>query len=258
MNPLSALFGVAVAARNAAYDRGFIPTHKLSQPVVSIGNISVGGSGKTPFVIALGELLSARGIAFDVLSRGYRRETLGALPVAATGNPRHFGDEPVLIASRLGVPVVVAARRTDAGRLAEATYKSSLHLLDDGFQHRQLARQFDIVLLSARDLEDVLLPVGRLREPLKALRRADAVVLGDDIPGESLEAALPALPARVWRVRRVLALPEPRPLRPVVFCGIAHPKQFFTQLRSLGIDAAREIAYNDHYSYDARKDMRQA
>jgi len=251
MNPLSVIFSAVVAARNAVYDRGLAAQQNLCHPVVAIGNLNVGGSGKTPFAIALGELFARRGIAIDVLSRGYGRESTGALAVTAESDPRQVGDEPVLIASRLGVPVVVAAERIIAGRLAETLYPARLHLLDDGFQHRQLVRQFDIVMLSGRDMEDNLLPVGRLREPLSSLRRADAIILAEDVPAEALDAKLPGLGARIWRVRRTLLLPEPRPFRPVVFCGIAQPEPFFAQLRALGVNAAKEIIFRDHYGYSA-------
>ena len=119
MNPLSSLYGIATAARNNLYDRGILKSQKLSCPVISVGNISVGGSGKTPFVIMLGELLKQRGIAFDVLSRGYGRETRGAMLVDPNGTSRDFGDEPLLIARRLGCPVIVGESRYQAGKLAE-------------------------------------------------------------------------------------------------------------------------------------------
>ena len=107
MNFLSSIFGLGVHARNALYDRGRLRARSLQGPVVSIGNLSVGGSGKTPFVIALGELLKARSIRFDVLARGYRRRTRGVLLVETDGSAADFGDEPLLIARRLGVPVIV-------------------------------------------------------------------------------------------------------------------------------------------------------
>ena len=147
MNPLSAIFGAGVAIRNALYDRDVFPVKKLARPVVSIGNISVGGSGKTPFVIALGQLLAERGIAFDVLSRGYGRSSTEIAVVDPDGSPAQFGDEPLLIARKLQSPVIVGADRYQAGLLAEQKFASKLHLLDDGFQHRRLHRDFDIVLL---------------------------------------------------------------------------------------------------------------
>ncbi|HYL91971.1 MAG TPA: tetraacyldisaccharide 4'-kinase, partial [Alphaproteobacteria bacterium] len=159
MNPLSAAFGAGVALRNFCYGHGVFKSRKLARPVISVGNISVGGSGKTPFVIALGQLLRDRGIEFDVLSRGYGRSSGEAAVVHPEGRPEQFGDEPLLIARRLHVPVIVGASRYSAGLLAERQFNSKLHLLDDGFQHRRLHRDFEIVLLQSADLDDTLLPV---------------------------------------------------------------------------------------------------
>src|SRR5271166_5073441 len=187
VNPLSALYGAAVRVRNELYDRGMITVQRLQGPVVSIGNLAVGGSGKTPFLILLGELLKQRGVAFDVLSRGYRRQTQGVAIADPGGSARDFGDEPLLIARKLGVHVVVGEDRRQAGELAEATFGPQLHLLDDGFQHRQLARDFDVVLITSTDAQDSLLPTGRLREPVASLVRADAVVLTNDTPTDGLK-----------------------------------------------------------------------
>src|SRR5579859_3850530 len=107
MNPLAAIYGAGVGIRNRGYDRGTLPRKRLAGPVVSVGNLSVGGTGKTPFVILLGELLKQRGISFDVLSRGYGRKSHGVALVDPAGSPRDFGDEPLLISRRLEVPVIV-------------------------------------------------------------------------------------------------------------------------------------------------------
>ena len=171
MNPVSSIYGLVVAARNHLYDRHWLSSRHLEGPVISIGNLSMGGSGKTPFVILLGELLEARGIHFDVLSRGYGRQTRGTLLVDPGGSARDFGDEPLLIARRLEVPVVLGEDRYQAGLLAEREFGPQIHLLDDGFQHRGLAHDFDIVLVTADDARDRLLPSGRLREPVAALER---------------------------------------------------------------------------------------
>ena len=245
MNPLASIYGQVVSARNALYARGVLRTRRLEGGVVSVGNLSVGGSGKTPFVLLLGDLLKSRGVKFDVLSRGYGRKSRGALLVDPAGSPQDFGDEPLLIARRLQVPVIVGEGRFEAGRLAEARFGVQLHLLDDGFQHRGLARDFDIVLVIPQDANDRLLPAGRLREPLVALRRADAVVLTS---GASAEA-FPLDGRLVWRVRRGIA-PQNIPPRPVVFCGIARPKNFVLQLRSANIDPVAEAFYRDHHAYD--------
>jgi tetraacyldisaccharide 4'-kinase len=250
MNPLSSLFGLGVRARNALYDRDLARTQKLSGQVVSIGNLSVGGSGKTPFVLLLGELLKARGLKFDILSRGYGRKTRGVALVDPAGSPRDFGDEPLLMARRLNVSVVVGESRYAAGVFAEQKFGPQLHLLDDGFQHRSLARDFDIVLVTPEDARDHLLPRGRLREPLSSLRRADAVVLTS---GASPEA-FPLRQQLVWRARRGI-IPTNVPARPVVFCGIARPKNFVAQLRTAGIEPVAEAFYRDHHAYTQR-DMR--
>jgi tetraacyldisaccharide 4'-kinase len=244
LNPLATIYGGVVGARNSLYDRGLFRTKRLAGAVVSIGNLSTGGSGKTPFVLLLGELLKTRGIKFDVLSRGYGRVTRGAMAVDPAGSPRDFGDEPLLIAQRLQVPVFVGESRLEAGRLAEAKFGPQLHLLDDGFQHRALARDFDIVLLTPQDAEDRLLPAGRLREPLRNLRRADAVVL----PSGATPAEFPLQDKLIWRVRRGI-LPQHVPPRPVVFCGIARPQSFVQELRAANIEPAAEAFYRDHHCY---------
>jgi tetraacyldisaccharide 4'-kinase len=249
MNPLSALFGAGVAIRNALYQRGVLKARRLARPVVSVGNISVGGSGKTPFVVALGELLQQRGIAFDVLSRGYRRNSIEITVVDPLGSPRQFGDEPLLIARKLNAPVIVGADRYRAGLLAEKRFSSRLHLLDDGFQHRRLHRDFDMVLLPQEDLSDSLLPAGRLREPLSSLQRADAVVLFEPIDAPRLDARIPAqLQARVLKARRAVAL-DWKIGSAVAFCAIARPRQLFDGLKALGLEIAGQLAFRDHHRY---------
>lgn len=267
MNPLSSLYGIATATRNNLYDLRILKSQKLSRPVISVGNISVGGSGKTPFVIMLGELLKQRGVDFDVLSRGYGRKTRGAMHVDPNGTSRDFGDEPLLIALRLGCPVIVGESRYEAGKLAENDREQRaatgvenhagtvalgcppgqrpgpLHILDDGLQHRSLARDFDIVLLTAQDLHDQLLPAGRLREPLSSIRRADALVLTEEID----LAQLPRT-RNVWRVRRSLTV-QSAPKNPLAFCGIARPRKFIEQLRAIGIQPIVEKFYRDHHQY---------
>ena len=238
-------------ARNALYDRKRLPARRLNGPVVSVGNLSAGGSGKTPFVLLLGELLQSRGVKFDVLSRGYGRASRGVLLVDPAGLPQEFGDEPLLIARRLQVPVIVGEDRYEAGRFAEAKFGAQLHLLDDGFQHRALARDFDIVLVTPQDGSDRLLPAGRLREPLTALGRADTVVLAS---GAS-EEALPLQGKLVWRVKRGIVA-EGVPARPVVFCGIARPQNFLLQLRAANIEPAAQAFYRDHHAYN-EKDVRE-
>ena len=248
--PLTPLYGAAVHAKNAAYDHRLMKQKRLRGPVVSIGNLSTGGGGKTPFVIALAKLLTEYGIAVDVLSRGYGRSSTAVERVDASASSTidRFGDEPLLIAREAHVPVYLGAQRYEAGLLAEQEAER-LHLLDDGFQHRQLARDLDIVLLHPDDLTTRLLPAGHLREPLSSLRRADVVVLseGERALGAQLRRYLQPK-AVIWHVRRVLQLASAAE-NSVAFCGIARPEEFFDELRALGANLADTLAFPDHHAF---------
>jgi tetraacyldisaccharide 4'-kinase len=140
--------------------------------------------------------------------------------------------------------VIVGESRYEAGRVAERKFQTQLHLLDDGFQHRSLARDFDIVLMASVDFEDRLLPSGRLREPLSSLERADAIVVPKDLAAEhSCQREKP-----VWRMTREISLSSVPP-SPVAFCGLARPEQFFAQVRAAGIAPAAEVIFRDHHAY---------
>jgi tetraacyldisaccharide 4'-kinase len=246
-DPLTWLFGQMVKARNVRYDDGRTPVQRLRLPVISVGNLSVGGSGKTPFVQTLGRWLRAQGIAYDVLSRGYGRSSRGVLRVDPAGPASRYGDEPLLLARTLEAPVFVGEERYLAGLVAEADpeTKARVHILDDGFQHRRLHRDFDIVLLGHGDLRASLLPFGRLREPLSSLGRASAVVAPEDL------AALLAEP-NVWHIRRRLVLHEPVATRPLAFCGLARPRQFWQSLNDVGIYPVGTYAFGDHHRYNSK------
>lgn len=203
LEPLVPAYRLALALREARLRLGLEKVRGLRWPVVSIGSLSTGGSGKTPLTITLAKALAARGVHVDVLSRGYgRRRSALPLLVEREGTADQFGDEPLLIAQEAGVPVYVAAERYDAGLLAEAKFEApqdarsalsgfGLHLLDDGFQHRQLARDVDILLLSRADLADRLLPAGNLREALRAMERAQVIAVPAEEPGVAERAAPP-------------------------------------------------------------------
>lgn len=242
------LYAAALGAKNAAYERGWITPQKLQWPVVSVGNLSVGGAGKTPLVIRLAELLAAANISVDVLSRGYGRNSSATERVDPSGDAARYGDEPLLIARAAQVPVYVGASRYQAGLLAERHAQTiGVHLLDDGFQHRKLARDMDIVVLHASDLEETLIPAGRLREPLAALNRASAIVLRAE--DRALEPRLRkrGIHAPVWVQHRKLVVEDVTST--VAFCGIARPGEFFAALQSQGIQLAAAIALRDHQHY---------
>jgi tetraacyldisaccharide 4'-kinase len=264
LRPLTGLYAAAVAARNALYDGGSFKVRRLSWPVISVGNLRVGGAGKTPFVIMLGELLQQRKLAFDVLSRGYGRQSSGTKLVDDKGSPREFGDEPLLIAKKLGVPVIVGEDRYEAGKFAEQTFfefrpahgESWMHILDDGFQHRKLARDFDIVLVTRDDTNDQLLPAGRLRESLGSLARADAIVMEEGVPAEGL----PLEGKHLWRVKRRLEIKaDALPKRLIAICGTARPERFFQDLQAAGVEIVENAVFRDHHAYraaDIRKLLR--
>lgn len=259
MLPLVPLYLAGAALRWA----GSKP-QRLAHPVLSIGNLSAGGTGKTPFVIALAKLIgshnsqSSQGISVDVLSRGYGRTNAGAERVDPEGSAEQFGDEPLLIARQAHIPVFVAAKRFEAGELAEQgakaqlhLAKAQLHLLDDGFQHRQLYRDIDVVLIDSEDLGDRVLPGGNLREPLSALKRASvfAVPVEDNAAATRLRELGFTQP--IWRFRREMTVPKIA--GPVVaFCGIARPDQFFAGLEIAGITLAGRQIFRDHHRFAAQ------
>jgi tetraacyldisaccharide 4'-kinase len=256
--PLIPLYRLALAFRDLQFSSGLEPVRRLRFPVVSIGNLSAGGSGKTPLTIALAKALSRRGLRVDVLSRGYGRQCKLAARVNPNGTAEEFGDEPLLIAREAGVPVYVAPERYNAGLLAEAdalqtsseSRPAIVHLLDDGFQHRQLYRDVNILLLNRHDWRDSLLPAGNLREPLRASRRASAIAIPADEP--ELEAELRASDWKglVLRLRRTMRVPAVNgPI--AAFCGIARPEQFFAGLEAAGLKIALRQAFPDHHRYTA-------
>jgi len=234
------------------------PARRLVHPVVSVGSLSAGGAGKTPVVQALVGLLLRRGFSVDVLSRGYGRGATEVERVDPAGSALRFGDEPLLLARETGARVYVGADRYEAGLLAEKEApvgEPLVHLLDDGFQHRKLARAIDIVLLTQRDVEDHLLPAGNLREPLKRLRRADFVVLREEEAAilRPVVAQLAGDRAEVWMIRRELGFAEASvPSRPVAFCGIARPESFFGMLAAVDCVPVKTVAFGDHHVYRER------
>ena len=275
--PLVPIYGAALAAADALRAAGFPAERQLTWPVISVGSVSVGGAGKTPVVIALANLLQERGWRVDVLSRGYGRKDSGVERVIPTAQdaPARFGDEPVLIAERTSAPVWVGADRFAAGHAAEresaafeATsgsetsekqrLKPCTHILDDGMQHRALYRQFDLVLITEQDLRDTLLPAGNLREPLTAMRRADAFAVREEeverVGGQLRRLGRPEVP--VWTLRRTLRFPAPlgvfgAGLRPLVFCAIARPENFVAMLTKAGCGLVDTVAFADHHRYEA-------
>jgi tetraacyldisaccharide 4'-kinase len=253
-------------AAGARYRRRFYANHpehrrRLTRPVVSIGNLAVGGRAKTPLTAAVASCLLAHGERPAILSRGYARRApddgvvVVREPDRITADVDRAGDEPMMLARQLdGVAVLSCRDRYLAGRLAEHHFGCTVHVLDDGFQHFQLERDVDLVAIAEADLDGALtLPTGRLREPFDALVNADAVIALD----ERSAVAVTAVP--VWRLTRRLGTPqlsEPghAPVRldavqVLAVAGIAAPDRFFADLRASGVAVAGEMAFRDHHAY---------
>ncbi|MFP5229058.1 MAG: tetraacyldisaccharide 4'-kinase [Acidobacteriota bacterium] len=243
--PLVPLYAAASATKNAAWGRRWRTQKRLQGPVVSVGNLSLGGSGKTPLTIRLAQLLHERGVAVDVLSRGYGRRSTRVQRVIQGGSAEEFGDEPLLIAHTAQVPVYVGASRYAAGLVAEAG-EPAVHLLDDGFQHRQLARDVDIVVLHAEDFREKLLPAGRLREGFSSLSRAHIVAMRLEDRELEPELRRRGFAGPIWWMDRRLELPA---IRVTAFCAIARSDEFFSGVRSGGASLAATRAWRDHHAY---------
>jgi tetraacyldisaccharide 4'-kinase len=266
LSVLSASYGRLARLRRSWYERHPQAQRSLDRPVISVGNLSVGGSGKTPVVATLARLLVDMGQRPAILSRGYaRRHTVDGVVVVSDGERvlepvEHSGDEPQMLARALpGVPVLVCPDRHLAGRLAERQLGCTVLLLDDGFQHLPLGREVDLLIMPASDLDDAVLPSGRLREPLDSASSADCILVpGSDEDVERVSAAFDRMP--VFRVSI-----QYQPLvsldgsaangnRVVAVAGIARPARFFGALRTHGYDVARELSFPDHHWY-TRNDL---
>jgi tetraacyldisaccharide 4'-kinase len=263
MSPLSAIYGRVARLRRSWYEASPSRRRRLAHPVISVGNLVVGGAGKTPIVMALARTLLQSGQRPAVLSRGYaRRRTAQGVLVVADGervlvDVDESGDEPQMLARALpGVPVLVAEDRYLAGRLAESRFAATVLLLDDGFQHLQLARSVDLLVMADADLQAEVLPSGPLREPLAAARAADAVLvygseddarrIGDAV---GVDAAFSVVP-RYGSLQDLDAAGATRQTdgrRLVGLAGIARPHRFFDALRADGFEVVREIAFRDHH-----------
>jgi len=259
--PLVPLYGGALAVKKEFFRLGWLKQNHLMHPVISVGSVSAGGAGKTPVVLMLAGILRRRGYAVRILTRGYGRTSEFIERVEPYDDAVVHGDEPVLLAQRSGVPVFAGADRYRAGVYAEKDEEAEkivVHLLDDGFQHRQLARDVDIVLLTEEDVQDTLLPAGNLREPLSMLREADVIVLRTEEAAGLREFIAKLMAGReapaIWEIRRRLSMGEAGevalPSLPLAFCGIARPESFTTMLNAEGCMPVARVDFPDHHKYD--------
>lgn len=265
---MSRVFGAAVALRAKLYDSGVLPIRRLDHPVISVGNLTTGGTGKTPLVIELARRLRDAGHRPVILSRGYRRRSRGVVVVSRGRGPEVdwsvSGDEPQLMSIRLpDVAVVVGNDRYAAGRRAEQEGLGDLFLLDDAFQHRKLHRDVDLVAIDPDEWTgpDTLLPAGRWREPRSAIRRAHAACVqrGPGNRDEAVDAPVPVFDVETVvdgfvRDGELYPVGHLAGRRAVAFAGIAKPERFFRTLEGLGVELAQRRTFPDHHSF-GKKDL---
>lgn len=267
---LSSAYSAAAAWRRRWYAADPARQRRLERPVISVGNLRVGGSGKTPIVAHIARLLVAQGERPAVLTRGYGRRFVSAgVTVVSDGQQvladlDAAGDEPLLLARELpGVAVMVGADRYLSGRLAETRFGATVHILDDGFQHLELARDTDLLLVGEDDLTDSPLPSGQLRESIAAAANADAalVLAGYPSAADRIGRAFGVSP--VFRVTRTLGAPRmiggardsvvvPSGSRVFAVAGIARPERFFADVTSVGWEIAGSMTFRDHHRFSRR------
>jgi tetraacyldisaccharide 4'-kinase len=265
--PFSALYGAVTRARLELYQRKVFSTNKLDAFVLSVGNITAGGTGKTPLVEWIVRFLASKGREVCILTRGYRRRNPDKRVLVANkeqllATVEEAGDEAFQLAMNLkGIAAVVCdADRSAAGRWAIEALGVDAFVLDDGFQHLRLHRDLDVVTIDATNPwgGDRLLPLGRLREPLTSLARADCIVLTRTDQVDDLEATQARL-RELADCPQFLSEMSPAGLSPVsggavdnpvfAFCGIGNPSAFLTQLRQAGYDVIKSKVFEDHHDY---------
>lgn len=271
LRPASLVFGAVAGLRSVLYERGVLRVRKAPAPVVSVGALSVGGAGKTPFVLWLVERLRRSGLQPCVVTRGYFRAESGDSTFLlgpgchAEGKEledlvRGAGDEAVMMALRTGVPVAVGRDRAEACEEAMLAWSPDLFLLDDGFQHRALARDLDIVLVNGEEGRRALLPAGPLREGPRALARAGVVVTtGSDFPAWARPEGTLATHGRMRPSKLVAAVHERegespsalRGRRVVAVAAVARPGRFFGDLEDCGARVVSKVLRRDHHAWNA-------
>lgn len=260
--PLSWLYAAGHAIHGGLYRSGLLRSWRIGLPVIVVGNLYAGGTGKTPLVIELVRELRARGWRPGVISRGYGRQSSDVRPVETGARADEVGDEPLLIAQAAAAPVVVGADRVAAARvLRSLNPRCDVIVCDDGLQHPRLARDFEIVVLHSRGIGNGwLLPAGPLRDPLQRLRTVDAVVLNGKVPPLRIQGQVFSMDTELDEVYSVAdprhraslaALVEEqrsKGIRVLAAAGIAMPEKFFAMLRAAGL-AVEAIALPDHHDF---------
>ena len=247
--PLAALYWLLSSARRGLFRLGIKSQHKLAVPVVIVGNISVGGTGKTPFTLWLCQQLLAKGIKPGIISRGYGANISSPLSVTATSTASEVGDEPLLLARRSHCPVVVCPDRVAAGRALLAQHHVDIIICDDGLQHYRLARQLEIVLIDGRRGfgNGLLLPAGPLREPRSRLTAVDLVIANSgNIAEANYQMQLSSSAAKSLLADKALL-----PCEVTLVAGIGNPERFLITAQLAGFTVVEQRFFADHHQFCA-------
>jgi len=252
---LQRLYGLIIDRRNRQFNDRTRPVVRVTVPVISVGNVSAGGTGKSPAVQMIVRMLQNHGYRPAIVLRGYRRRSRGLLVVHGgahmLASVDSAGDEAYMHATTLGVPVVVSNDKVEAAAHAAGCLPCDVIVVDDGFQHRALHRSTDIVLVDEATLHGSLLPVGRLREPLASLRRATIVLCSDEKLIDKTRSFCEHSTI-VTHTTVVLQCDVPTSKSVIMVSGIAHPDRMRRALEQAGYTIAERLAYPDHHRYRTR------
>lgn len=257
---LSYFFGLIVSIRNFLFDKNLIQIYHGRLPVISIGNISVGGSGKTPLTIALAKILISRGYLPVVVARSYKSKQKSPLLLIDYRKeelaPEIIGDELALIGSNLNIPICAGNSKYKNAVLVNDKLENGIIIVDDGFQHRKLHRDLDIIIIDKKTLQDNLLPLGRLRECTKSLYRADIIFILEDIntdeekllPGDVLKVYYKIKNAKIYNLFSE-EIQFTNSMKLIVLTGIAKPERFINSLNDSGYILKHKYIFDDHHNY---------
>lgn len=273
--PFSLLYFIIISLRNLFYRISLLKSHSAGKPVISVGNISTGGTGKSPFTVYLAEMLMNKGFRPAVISRGYKRES-GDIETAFDGNKitgtiEKCGDEPMMMACRLSANhknfyILSGNSRTETAEFAIKNYNPDILILDDAFQHRKIRRNSDIVLIdnanfqTERFINSFILPLGNLRECLYSLKRADILILNNKFNDEIKSGYFNKFGKDIFELNyyvkgffdlnnREISIEN---TDAVLFAGIANPESFFGKVKSYNCNIVNAYSFKDHYKYTQR------
>jgi len=262
--PFAVLFSLLSSARRFAWHIGLFHEQRLPVKVIVVGNVAVGGSGKTPVVIWLAEALRQQGWIPGIISRGYGGRAAVPTPVLPRSDPAEVGDEPVLISRRTGVPTWIGRDRPAVGRALLAAHPQvNVIISDDGLQHYRLARDVEIVVLDERILGNILpLPAGPMREPLRRVRQSQLAILHGESSARTRAAigtvptvGMALVPGRFYRLHEPSEQADAVQLKALTLkalAGIGRPERFFESLRELGLEPRDTRAFPDHHVFSVR------